>query len=589
MINKFKLIVVLLFLGCFFAQSSLQGIPVSTDKGYAKEEDTVKGVWVATVFSLDFPKNPTTNSSSLKKELDSIVKDAKDMGFNTIFFQVRPSSDAFYKSEIFPWSKYLTGKMGLAPENNFDPLKYMVDICHKNNIKIHAWINPYRVAPGVQESENQPENSISTMHPDWIINYNGKLYLNPGIPEVNDFIAEGAMEIVKNYNVDGIQIDDYFYPGEDFPDDWSFSEYGKNYENIADWRRHNIDDLIIKMNKKIKEANPFTKFGVSPQGIWANKENHTDGSDTNGREAYFSSYADTRKWTRENMIDYIIPQIYWNIGYAGADYKILTDWWADVCKDTNVELYIGQAAYKANETTDTESIWFGESGIGEIEKQINIAKYNDNISGYCLYRLSSISSPEFKKAVTDANNKEKDIFSDLDDAQWAKEDIKALHKKGIISGMGDGSFGVSNKLTRGQFAVMISRLLGKKADFKDNFSDVPSDKYYYNDIGILKELNLIQGVSETEFAPESLITRQDMSVLVYRILIKEKIIEDKIKGTLDFEDSSEIRDYAKDAVSALHSKKIINGYEDNTFKPYGNATRAEAAVILNRILGLINQ
>lgn len=588
MINKFKVFVVLIFLAIFFASTSINNPSIpATSKSFA-EDDTLKGVWVATVFNLDFPKTPTQNPSALKKELDKIVADAKDSGFNTIFFQVRPSSDAFYKSDIFPWSKYLTGKEDLSPQDNFDPLEYLTEICHKNGLKIHAWINPYRVTSTVEEKENLSENSIAKLYPDWVIDYKGKLYLNPGIPEVNDFVAKGALEIAENYDVDGIQIDDYFYPGEDFPDDWSYAEYGKEFTDKGDFRRYNTESLVRKINTEIKKANPDILFGVSPQGIWGNAQNISGGSLTSGKEAYFTAYADTKKWVEENLIDYIIPQVYWNIGYAGADFKVLSDWWSDTVSKTKVKLYMGIAAYKATEAEDFESIWYGKSGIEEIARQINLSKYDKNIHGYSLYRLSSITgNPDLFNSVKHANTGEKELFSDLSSVPWAKDAIKNLYEKGIAAGLDDGSFGVQNSITRGQFAVMLSRMLGKKVDFSENFSDVFSDKFYYNDIGSLKELGYIQGISESQFAPDSNISRQDLCVMVYRFLKKQSYIEESAPTPYEFSDSTEIRDYAKDAILTLKENGIINGYDDNTFKPKGFTTRAEACVILNRVLNNI--
>jgi len=584
---RFKLAVVLVFLAFFLVENSARETAVTPAFSFSKTEDTtVKGVWAATIFGLDFPKNPTTDSSSLKYELDNLIEETKNMGFNTIYFQVRPASDAFYKSEIFPWSKYLTGREGVAPDNSFDPLGYIIEKGHENGIKIHAWINPYRVTA----SENET-NTIANKYSDLILNYNGKLYFNPGLPEVNDLIAKGAAEIVKNYDVDGLHIDDYFYPGPDFQDDWSYSAYGGDYPDRDSWRRSNIDSLIVKLHNAVKSANPDVEFGVSPQGIWANAVNHPDGSNTNGRQAYFAAYADTRKWVKENMIDYIIPQIYWNIGYADADFKTLAEWWNSVAEGSDVKLYIGQATYRVSETTNSQSVWYGESGINEIKRQVELLSSLSNVSGYAMYRLKCITPmPALVEAVTEINSKnnEKEIFSDLNLVKWAKADILKLYEKGIVKGLDNGTFGVNNNVTRGQFAVMISRLFGKQAEFTENFADVSKDKYYYNDIGILKQLGLIQGVSDTEFAPESSITRQDAATIVYRILLKEKILEATNKSPDFFKDKDSIASYAKAPVYALSEKGILSGYEDGLFKPLGYTTRAEACVILSRIFDLIN-
>ena len=585
--NKFKLLCVLLCLVYIFAFSPTDNIFTSATESFL-EEDEMKGVWVASVFNLDYPKSPTTDHRELKKGIDEIVKNVKDLGFNTIFFQVRPSSDALYKSDLFPWSKYLTGKEALSPDNNFDPLKYIISEAHKNDLSVHAWVNPYRVA--TSSSEEISPSSPASLHPEWVINYNDQLYLNPGIDEVNDFITDGIKEIAKNYDVDGIQIDDYFYPGEDFPDDMTFSSNDKGFTDKGDWRRNNITTLIKKIHTAVKNINPDIQFGVSPQGIWANADNIEGGSHTTGSEAYFKSYADTKLWVKENMIDYIIPQIYWNIGYAGADFKTLTDWWNDVVDGTNVRLYIGQAAYKAADIEDTTSVWAGESGVSEIVKQINLVRAKENVDGYSLYRLTSIlSSENFKKAAKEYNSGKKDIFYDLSGFDWARDDILFLYKNGVINGMSDGEFSPAGKITRGQFAVMLSRIFGENISFEENFEDVKKDKYYYNDIGILKKLGYIQGISETEFSPETNIKRQDMAVLTYRILNKENLLSNTKLQKNEFSDSVDISPYAYDAVYCLYSADLLSGYEDNNFNPSGYATRAECAVFLSRVYNLLKK
>ena len=591
--RKLKLAIVLLCLVYFMIANGIPSyVPKSNSNGFAKENesDYIKGVWVSTIYGLDYPNVPSVDSAALKSGINEIVENVKEMGFNTIFFQVRPACDAFYKSEVFPWSKYLTGDYKTAPQGDFDPLEYLIDQSHKNNINVHAWINPYRITTSENEKDKLPENSPAKLHPDWVIDYKGNLFFNPGIPEVNDFIAEGAVEIVKKYNVDGIQIDDYFYPGEDFPDEWSYSVYGKDYKIKDDWRRENITSLINKISSSVKKANSNILFGVSPQGIWANKENLKEGSETSGKEAYFNAYADTRKWVIENKIDYIIPQIYWNIGYAGADFKVLLDWWNQTVKGTKVKLIIGQAAYKVSEATDSASVWYKNKGAEEINKQVILCQNTENVSGYSMYRYSSLmQNPILKSVATECNTGKKQIFWDIASVEWAKDDIISLYEKGILSGMSEGIFAPYENVTRGQFAVIISRLLNKESSFTENFEDVSTDKYYYNAIGTLKELGLIQGRSKTEYDPDSPISRQDMAAMAYRILTKEKIIEEVSSYNLGFSDEDKIKDYAKNAISAMVENKLLRGYEDNTFIPDGNTTRAECSVFIGRICKLINK
>ena len=580
---KLKLAAVLLCLVYILSQT-----PAEKNPALAKEETSenqpMRAVWIATNYGLDFPKNKTTDPSSLKAELDNLIKSAKDMNFNTVFFQARPSGDAFYKSDIFPWSAYLSGEEGKAPDNGFDPLEYLTKICRENNIKIHAWINPYRLP----NKKSSSPLSVDALHPKWVINCGDKKYLNPGIPEVNDFVAQGAGEIAKNYDVDGIQIDDYFYPEGNFPDDWSYSEYGKDFKDKASWRRENINSLFKKINAAVKKENKNILFGISPQGIWANAENISSGSETNGKEAYFSAYADTKKWVEDEMADYIIPQIYWNIGYSGADFKIIANWWNSVAKNSKTKLYLGLAAYKASDCTDPESVWYKQNGATELEKQATLAFALENVSGTAIYRLESLEKSEFLKAsIKKINKGEIPVFYDLFDCSWAEESVEFLYKKGIINGMGDGSFGCRQNVSRGQFALMLSRMTGKNADFKENFDDVEKGSYYYNGIGSLKALGLISGISENKFNPQGEISRQDMAVMAYRILKSENLIS-SAKENKSFSDSADISDYAKEAVFAFCEKNILSGYENGEFKPKGKATRAECAVFLRRIFDIMS-
>ena len=348
----------------------------------------MKGVWVASVYNLDYPTSPTKDVVALKKEATDILDNVKDMGINTVFLQVRPCADALYKSKIFPWSKYLTGKNGVAPNNNFDPLKFWVTEAHKRGIELHAWINPYRITKNGEEDYNALSiNSPAKKYSDCVVKYtDGNYYFDPAYPEVRELVVQGILEIINNYEIDGIHLDDYFYPGTDFDDEKSYKKYGKDYSNIGDFRRHNVDLLIEKLHKEIKAQNKNILFGISPSGIWANKKNNSLGSDTNGGESYYKQYADTRKWVKKEWIDYIAPQLYWSIGYNIADYDVLVKWWSNVVKNTKTLLYIGMADYRT-ETSDKNNVWYEGK---EIQKQLNMNKTVSNVSGEIHYRYSSL-------------------------------------------------------------------------------------------------------------------------------------------------------------------------------------------------------
>lgn len=374
------------------------------------EKTDLRGVWVSTVVNIDYPKKATTDVEVLKSEALQILDNAKDMGMNAVFLQVRPSSDAIYKSKYFPWSKYLTGTQGLAPADNFDPLEFWITEAHKRGIELHAWLNPYRV---VKKNGNEPAhdfaslaaNNPAKLHPEWTVKHtDGNIYYNPGIPEVRQLVIGGINEIIENYDVDGIHFDDYFYPGMSFADADTYKKYGAGYTNINDWRRANVDILIRDLSKAIKAASNDVSFGISPFGIWANKTGNPLGSDTKGNQSFSSHYADTRKWVKEGWLDYIAPQIYWNVGYTVADYSKIVAWWEDVVKDTGVKLYIGQAAYKSNNGT-LGNAWYG---VAEIEKQLQLNAKSKEVDGSIFFSYRSFLDRPSLAAVVKGFYQQKD-------------------------------------------------------------------------------------------------------------------------------------------------------------------------------------
>ncbi len=364
----------------------------SAAKSSAQEE--MRGMWVASVVNIDYPTKPTTDPSVLKAEALKILDEAKKTGFNAVFLQVRPTADALYKSNYFPWSKFLTGTQGKAPADAFDPLAFWITEAHKRGIELHAWINPYRITKKTASEPAPTLASLASNHParknpNWVVRYSDKnLYFNPGIPEVRKLIKDSILELVNNYDIDGIHFDDYFYPGREFDDSKTFATYGKDYKNIGDWRRSNVNTLISEVYKAIKAADKDIRFGISPFGIWANKASHSLGSDTRGLESYYDHYADSRKWVKDGIIDYITPQIYWNIGYSVADYGKLLTWWVDVVKDTSVDLYIGHALYKAG-NSDPKSPWYG---VAEIEKQMWLNRNYPEVKGSMFYNYTSLAN-----------------------------------------------------------------------------------------------------------------------------------------------------------------------------------------------------
>ncbi|MEV0127897.1 family 10 glycosylhydrolase [Dactylosporangium sp. NPDC050688] len=327
-----------------------------TDPATPKHQ--LRAMWIASVVNIDWPSAPGKSEAEVKAEYDGWLALAQRLNYNAVIVQVRPHADAFWPSPLEPWSQYLTGVAGQDP--GWDPLDYLVRRAHEENLEFHAWFNPYRAsmpAPGGAGTDvaKLPANSPLRVHPEWAVPYPvgnaaGRLYLNPGIPAARAWVEDAVMDAVTRYDIDGVHFDDYFYPypaaGQDFGDDATFAEHGAGFATKADWRRNNIDLLVRELDGRIHAAKPWVRFGVSPFGIWRNKAADPLGSDTNGTQSYDANFADTRKWVKEGWIDYIVPQVYWHIGFAVADYAKLVPWWADVVAGTDVQLYIGQADYK---------------------------------------------------------------------------------------------------------------------------------------------------------------------------------------------------------------------------------------------------
>ncbi len=335
-----------------------QLLVVTNPAAHPKRE--LRGAWISTVENIDWPTKNVFDPKQQRQDFVELLDDLKQTGINAVFVQVRPTSDSFFPSEYFPWSHWLTGEQGKAPSDGYDPLKFMVDEAHKRNLEFHAWINPYRIS-----MHDNPEllaaNNPARLHPEWVVKNGGKLYFNPAIPEAQDYIIGGVKEIVQNYDVDGIHMDDYFYPypgNEPFDDAKAYDAYKNGGGTLAlgDWRRDNVNTIVKGLNAEIKRIKPFVKFGISPFGIWRNKGTDPTGSETNGQQNYDGLYADTRTWMKQGWVDYLAPQIYWHFGYSAAAYEKLIDWWTkeingenDQSGKHNVQLYIGMAPYRVGQ------------------------------------------------------------------------------------------------------------------------------------------------------------------------------------------------------------------------------------------------
>lgn len=337
-----------------------------------------RGVWVATVLNIDFPKKATANGIAHSEQWKKLLDKYEKMGMNAVVVQVRPAGDALYPTELAPWSAYLTGKQGRAPLRGFDPLKEMVEEAHKRGIEFHAWFNPYRLSMNL-DTTALANNHVYYTNPEWVVQYGTKYYLDPGLPAVQDYLIDVVGEVVEKYDIDAVHFDDYFYPyqikDQIFPDTTTFREYGVEYGSIEDWRRNNVDFFIDSLSLRIKEIKPHVKFGISPFGVWRNKANDPLGSNTRaGLTSYDNLYADVLKWLKNDWIDYVAPQIYWHIGFPPADYQELLDWWGRNAYGKH--LYIGHAVYKIADDKNLE--W---SNPDEMLRQIRMLRNNYTANG----------------------------------------------------------------------------------------------------------------------------------------------------------------------------------------------------------------
>lgn len=370
----------------FFLLFSLL-LPTASAANKPASKDGIRGVWVSSVFNIDYPTRQGMSVDELKSEADAILDNIASMGLNTVFLQVRPTADALYPSSIFPASRFVSGTAGQAPAENFDILAYWVDAAHSRDLQLHAWLNPYRITiSGQEEWDALPSNSPAKLHPEWVVQYDGNYYFDPGLPTVQQLVVDGAAEIVRNYEVDGIHLDDYFYPSTNFNDAATYQRYGKGFNNIHDWRRNNVNTLIKKLDTTLHKLNPALSFGVSPAGIWDNKSDNPKGSDTRGRSSYREIYCDSVEWIRSGTVDYICPQIYWSIGYEIADFEILLNWWQKAVSTSDVALYIGIGAYRAAEAKPGD-VWYGTD---EIKRQLDMIEDSIDVQGEVFFSYSSL-------------------------------------------------------------------------------------------------------------------------------------------------------------------------------------------------------
>ncbi|WP_422080711.1 glycoside hydrolase family 10 protein [Ulvibacterium sp.] len=344
-----------------------------------------RGFWVATVVNIDWPKSGEDALEKQKADYLDILDFYEDMSFNAAIVQIRAAGDAFYESRSAPWSRFLTGKEGKAP--NTDILEWMIGETHKRGMEFHAWLNPYRATFDLNTEILSPIHDYY-LHPEWMIRYGKKYYYDPGLPQVRKHLVSLMEEIVVNYEIDAIHFDDYFYPykikDEVFNDSLSYASNHLENQSLEDWRRSNVDSLIKNVHLSIKSKKPWVQFGVSPFGVWKNKSTDPQGSDTKaGQTTYEDLYADPLLWMEEGWIDYLVPQVYWSMDLPVASHRKIVDWWSQNTQNTN--LYIGNGAYKIRNNSD--SAWNRKK---ELPSQLKLARKDDVVSGNVFFSAKSL-------------------------------------------------------------------------------------------------------------------------------------------------------------------------------------------------------
>lgn len=364
-----------------FTVSRLQQHSIETNVS-TQDETTynMKGIWVSYI-TLDMQNTDKTKETFTKK-INDIVSKTKESGFNTLIFQVRPFGDALYKSRYYPWSHILSGTQGENP--NYDPLSIITEICHENNIKVHAWINPYRVkteySPKTLSSDNPytKDETIGFIH-------NDNIYLDPSNEKARKLIVNGVKEIVQNYDVDGIQFDDYFYPsGADDVDEKQYTSYTKNTKDPLpkeEWRKENVNKLVKEVYSTVHKYGKDVTFGISPQGNMQNNDTLS---------------ADVKTWCKDKgYIDYIAPQIYFSLDNPSLSFEEGLKDWINVEKHNNLKMYIGLAGYKGGSTYD-EGTWLDSNDI--LQTEIKICE-DKNLDGIILYSYEAFLSEENKAEI----------------------------------------------------------------------------------------------------------------------------------------------------------------------------------------------
>ena len=344
-----------------------------------------RGAWIATVANIDWPSEAAVGDSATQQhEMIFLLDSLHSLGLNAIIFQVRPTADALYRSSFEPSSHWLTGTQGSSL--TWDPLEWTINEAHKRQMEVHVWLNPYRVNLAKTDTTVICKDHIWKKHREWFWEYNKQWYFDPGLDVTREWICTIVQDIISRYDIQAIHMDDYFYPypvgKKQLPDAETFARYPRGFTDIREWRRNNVNMAIQEISATIRECKDSVEFGISPFGVWRNANVDSTGSATTaGITNYDDLYADIRLWIKNGWIDYVLPQLYWEIGKKAADYEVLAHWWANEVRGTNCKLYIGMAPYRL-EGAKKDTPW-GQGN--EIGRQMTLNRTIPEITGECFY------------------------------------------------------------------------------------------------------------------------------------------------------------------------------------------------------------
>ena len=366
-----------------------------------RSEMPFRGAWIATVANIDWPTPEAVGVPALQQaQMEQMLDSLQSLGINAVIFQVRPTADALYWSELEPWSHWLTGLQGFwrshdglleGTEDFYDPLEFVTTAAHDRGIQVHAWLNPYRVTIKSMDTTKLVNNHIFRRHPEWFWKYGEQWYFEPGLDETREWICMIVEDIVCRYDIDAIHMDDYFYPyplpRQPLPDRACFEAHPRGFTDIREWRRNNVNMVIRDLSETIHKTKPWVEFGISPFGVWRNNTRDSIGSATTaGLTNYDNLYADVLYWIREGWIDYVCPQLYWHIGNRAAGYDVLAHWWAKHVAGSDCKLYIGMAPYRLGSMKEAVQWRTGN----EIDRQMKLNRTIPEITGECFYSTAPL-------------------------------------------------------------------------------------------------------------------------------------------------------------------------------------------------------